>query len=265
MSNPVNELPRVSLRLALLGVAGALLLDGCGGNPGTKPHQTKTEDAAVYNTQLGIAYLNQGELGLAKDKLDRAVLQDPSFPEAHSARAMLYERLGDNDKADDEFRTALRLAPNDPNVVNNYAVYLCQRGRTNDGVKRFEQAAKNALYRTPEAAYTNAGVCLRAAKRDEEARVQFIKALQIKPNFSDAVLQLSDLEFQHNNLAQARQLIDNYLGNFPATPDLLFLGVRVARAQKDAVAVQRYSRKLQLDFPGSDQTRALAGLDRNPS
>ena len=101
MSNPVNELPRVSLRLALLGVAGALLLDGCGGNPGTKPHQTKTEDAAVYNTQLGIAYLNQGELGLAKDKLDRAVLQDPSFPEAHSARAMLYERLGDNDKADD--------------------------------------------------------------------------------------------------------------------------------------------------------------------
>ena len=150
MSNPVNELPRVSLRLALLGVvAGALLLDGCGGNPGTKPHQTKTEDAAVYNTQLGIAYLNQGELGLAKDKLDRAVLQDPSFPEAHSARAMLYERLGDNDKADDEFRTALRLAPNDPNVVNNYAVYLCQRGRTNDGVKRFEQAAKNALYPLP--------------------------------------------------------------------------------------------------------------------
>jgi type IV pilus assembly protein PilF len=264
MSNPVNELPRPSLRLALLAAAGTLLLGGCAGTPGAKPHQTKTEDAAVYNTQLGIAYLNQGELALAKDKLDRAVLQDPSFPEAHSARAMLYERLGDNDKADDEFRTALRLAPNDPNVVNNYAVYLCQRGRTNDGVKHFEQAAKNALYRTPEAAYTNAGVCLRAAKRDEEARVQFIKALQVKPNFSDAVLQLSDLEFQHNNLAQARQLIDTYLGNFPATPDLLFLGVRVARAQKDAVAAQRYSRKLQLDFPGSDQTRALAGLDRNP-
>jgi type IV pilus assembly protein PilF len=263
MSNPVPRLTP-GLRLTLLATACALTVSGCGGNAGAKPHQSKPQDAAVYNTQLGIAYLNQGELALAKDKLDRAVLQDPSFPEAHSARAMLYERLGDNDKADDEFRTALRLAPNDPNVVNNYAVYLCQRGRTNDGVKRFEQAAKNALYRTPEAAYTNAGVCLRAAKRDEEARVQFIKALQVKPNFSDAVLQLSDLEFQHNNLAQARQLIDAYLGNFPATPDLLFLGVRVARAQKDAVAAQRYSRKLQLDFPGSDQTRALAGLDHNP-
>ena len=266
MSNPVNQLPRSLLRLLPVGTLALALLTGCatGSSSGIKPHQTKTEDAAVYNTQLGIAYLNQGELALAKDKLDRAVLQDPSFPEAHSARAMLYERLGDNDKADDEFRTALHLAPNDPSVINNYAVYLCQRGRTNEGVKRFEQAAKNALYRTPEAAYTNAGVCLRAAKRDEDARVQFIKALQLKPNFSEAVLQLSDLEFQHNNLPQARQLIDGYLGNFPATPDLLFLGVRVARAQKDAVAAQRYARKLQLDFPGSDQTRALAGLDRNP-
>jgi len=42
-------------------------------------------------------------------------------------------------------------------VVNNYAVYLCQNGRTDEGVRRFEEAAHNALYRTPEAAYTNAG------------------------------------------------------------------------------------------------------------
>src|SRR5207245_1186372 len=82
----------------------------------------------------------------------------------------LFQRMGDAPKADAEFRTALRLAPHDPEVVNNYAVYLCQNGRINDGVRHFEEAAHNALYRTPEAAYTNAGVCLRAAKRDEEAR-----------------------------------------------------------------------------------------------
>jgi type IV pilus assembly protein PilF len=263
MSNSVNPPVRLCLPLTAAAVACALLvLEGCAAhNP---QHQTKTESAAVYNTQLGIAYLNQGELALAKDKLDRAVTQDPSFPEAHSARAMLYERLGKADVADDEFRTALRLAPNDPNVINNYAVYLCQNGRTNDGVKRFEEAAKNPLYRTPEAAYTNAGVCLHAAKRDDEAKVKFIKALQVKPNFPDAVLQLASLEFQQNNFPQSRQLIDAYLTNFGENADLLLLGVRVARAQKDLVAVQRYARKLQLDFPGTDQARAVAGLDRNP-
>src|SRR5207302_1759161 len=93
----------------------------------------------------------------------------------------------------------------DPEVVNNYAVYLCQNGRIDDGVRHFEEAAHNALYRTPEAAYTNAGVCLRAAKRDEEARADFGRALQIRPSFAEAAFQLTDLEFQHGELAPARR------------------------------------------------------------
>jgi type IV pilus assembly protein PilF len=129
----------------------------------------KAEDAAIYNTQLGINYMHQGELAVSKDKLDRAVKQDPDYAPAHSARAMLYDRLGNPEVADDEFRTALRLAPHDPDMINNYAVYLCQNGRTDEGVKRFKEAAGNALYRTPEAAYTNAGVCLRARLRRRPA------------------------------------------------------------------------------------------------
>jgi len=175
---------------------------------------------------------------------------------------MLFERMHDLDKADGEFRTALRLAPQDPQVINNYAVYLCQNGRTDEGVKRFLEAAHNALYQTPWAAYTNAGVCLRAAKRDNEARVEFNSALQVRPNFGEAAFQLAELEFQHGELAPSRAHIDGFLGSFEATPDLLLLGVRVARAQGDRMAAQRYARRLQLDFPGTDQARALAGLDR---
>ena len=169
-------------------------------------------------------------------------------------------RLGEKDKADEEFRAALRLAPHDPRMVNNYAVYLCQSGRTDEGVKRFLEAARNPLYPTPEAAYTNAGVCLRAAKRDEEARADFIRALQLKPNFAEAQFQLANLQFEHGELVPARTTIDSFIGTYNATPDLLLLGVRVARAQGDRVAAQRYARKLQLDFPGTDQARALAAL-----
>jgi type IV pilus assembly protein PilF len=246
-------------------LAALLTLVACtGGATNTKDHVSNRQNAAITNMQLGSAYMNQGELQLAKDKLDKALEQDPNNPEVHSVRAMLFEKLGQQSKADEEYRTSLRLAPNDPNVINNYAVYLCQNGRTDEGVKRFEEAAKNALYRTPEAAYTNAGVCLRAAKRDDDARPFFVKALQLKPNFTDAVLQLADLEFRHGELAQSRALLDAYLANFRESPDLLLLGVRVARAQKDTLGAQRYARKLQADFPGSDQTRALASLDRNP-
>jgi Tfp pilus assembly protein PilF len=77
----------------------------------------------------------------------------------------------------------------------------------------------------------------------------------------DAVVQLAELDMQHNNLPQARALIDAYLAHFGDNPDLLLLGVRVARAQKDQLGAQRYARKLQLNYPGTDQQRALAGLD----
>ena len=260
MSNPVNTTAHRRLPPRLAAGALALLFAACV----TAEHPSKARDAAAYNVQLGIAYLHQGDVALAKDKLDRALAEDPGSADVHSARAMLFERMHNPATADAEFRTSLRLAPHDPQVVNNYAVYLCQNGRTEEGVRRFEEAAHNALYRTPEAAYTNAGVCLRAAKRDEEARADFGRALRIRPNFAEAVYQLTELQFQHGELAPARAGIDAFIGSYEATADLLLLGVRVARAQGDRVGAQRYARRLQLDFPGTDQVRALAELDRNP-
>jgi type IV pilus assembly protein PilF len=239
----------------------ALLLAACAAN---QQHKEKAHEAAVYNVQLGLAYMNRGDLELAKDKLDRAMSQDPDSADVRSARATLFARLGEKDKADTEFRAALRLAPQDPRMVNNYAVYLCQNGRSEEGVKRFLEAARNPMYPTPEAAYTNAGVCLRSAKRDDEARANFMRALQLRANFAEAQFQLANLQFDHGELVPARTGIDNFIGTYNATADLLLLGVRIARAQGDRLAAQRYARKLQLDFPGTDQARALAALDHNP-
>ena len=151
-----------------------LTLYGCAAS---QRAEKKRDDASTYNTELGISYLNQGDIPLAKDKLDRALKENPDNPKVHGARAMLFDRLGDPKKADEEFKVALRLAPDDPDVSNNYAVYLCQSGRTTDGVHRFEAVAHNALYRTPWVAYTNAGVCLRTAKRNAEAVKDFKQAL----------------------------------------------------------------------------------------
>jgi type IV pilus assembly protein PilF len=256
----IANLPVRAIALVTVAAIVALVLEGCSSGP-PPLHVANEQQAAAANTQLGIQYMNQGDLNLAKTKLDRALQEAPNSADVHSARAMLFERMNLHDKADDEFRTALKLAPHDPDVINNYAVYLCQNGRTDDGVKHFMEAAHNALYRTPWAAYTNAGVCLRAAKRDDEARADFNAAVQLRPNDPEAAFQLALLDFDHNTLTAARMRIDSYIATYQETPDLLALGVRVARAQGDVVAAQRFSRRLQLDFPGSDQAR---GLDHNP-
>jgi type IV pilus assembly protein PilF len=253
------RLARVS-SLLLIGVV-ALALSACSS---TNKRAQKKSDASNYNMQLGMAYLNQGDLGLAKEKLERAAAENPGDPNVHSAMAMLQDRLGHPEAADKEFRAALNLGPRSPDVLNNYAVYLCRTGRTDEGVKSFEEAARNPLYRTPEAAYTNAGVCLRGAKRDTQAAMSFQRALQVRPNFAEAAFQLSDLYFARGELPDAREVIDRFTSTFEPTPDLLLLGVRISRKQADRRAEEQFARKLRMDFPSSDQARALAELSRNP-
>ncbi len=138
-------------------------------------------DAAIYNTQLGIAYMRRGDLAIAQTKLDRALQEAPDDPDVHSARAMLFARLQQPEQADREFREALSLAPKNPDFQNNYAVYLCSVGRNDEGVQTFLRAAHNPEYLTPELAYVNAGICLRASHHDVEAFQMFVDALTYGP------------------------------------------------------------------------------------
>lgn len=243
---------------------GAVLLAGTLAGCANQQAVQRRHDAAVYNTELGIAYMRRGDLAVAQTKLDRALKENPDDPDVHSARALLFGRLHEPKQADREFREALRLAPKNPDFQNNYAVYLCNVGRTDEGVRTFLEAANNPLYTTPELAYVNAGVCLRSARRDVEAAQMFKDALAIRPNFSQAAWELADLDYSHGKLAQARKEIDAFLAANQETPDLLLLAVKVTRAQKDPLDAELYARRLQLDFPNSAQARALADLDRNP-
>jgi type IV pilus assembly protein PilF len=246
----------------MLAFGAALALGGCasGGSESARP----TNDAAKLNVELGVAYLQQGDLATAKEKLERARVQDPHSAAVHGALAMLYERLADDKKADAEYRTAQQLTPNDPELQNNYAVYLCRTGRVDEGVKRFEAAAANRLYRTPWAAYTNAGVCLRAEHRDTDAEAHFERALAVRPDYAEAMLQLSDLEFSLQHQALARTRIDVFLMRNAATPDLLLLAWRIAGAQKDQPGADRYAQRLAKEFPNSEQARAVGAATAAP-
>jgi type IV pilus assembly protein PilF len=177
--------------------------------------------------------------------------------------ALLYERLDIPAEVDSHYKTAIRLAPKDPEILNNYAVYLCKNGRTEEGVKRFMEAARNPLYRTPALAYSNAGVCLRTAKRYDEAANAFAHALQIRPSYAEAMFQSTSLEVERGNVAAAKAQLDKFLTSYDATADLLLLGVRMSQTLGDRMAEEKYTRRLRVEFAGSEQLRSLEAK-RNP-
>jgi type IV pilus assembly protein PilF len=245
-----------ALRSALAGAALGVALGGCQ----TTTNGTEQSDAAAAraNMQLGSAYLQQGNLPVAKDKLERAVKQAPRDPAIHGLLAMLYLRLGEESRAEGEYRAALALAPRDPDLLNNYAVFLCGAGRIDEGVARFQEAARNPLYRTPWVAYANAGVCLHSARRDAEAEPLYARALQVQPDYTEAATQLVELLLAQNRAADAYGRVTDFLRRNPPTAELLLLGWRAARAEPNAANAAQMAWRLQTEFPDSDQAHNVA-------
>jgi len=235
------------------------VLAGCVSSDGSKAlkREDPSDAAAKTNVQLGIAYMQQGNYSVAREKLERSLKQNPKDPDVHTSLGLLYDRTGETKLADRHFQEALRLAPNNPDISNNYAIYLCKRGRVDEGVERFAAVAVNKYYRTPEVALTNAGVCLRGAKRFDEAQARFSGAIKARPDYSEATVQLATLHVERGQLPEARKVVDTYLGAFRPKADVLFAAVTVARAAKDKMSEEKYSRTLRLEFPDSAQARAL--------
>jgi type IV pilus assembly protein PilF len=240
-------------------LAPTLLLCACVTTGDTRLKKSPSA-AGAANVQLGAAYLQQDNLPVAKEKLEKAAEQTPKDPVVHGMLGLLYHRLGDDKRAEKEYLTALDLAPGDPDQLNNYAVFLCSVGRADEGVSRFEAAAHNPLYRTPWAAYVNAGVCLRGAKRDAEAEPLFARALRVNPSYAEAAVQLADLELAQHRAADAYKRVTDFLKVNPSTPDLLLMGWRAAREQKDPAGAAQMAWRMQSDFPDSDQAHTLAQL-----
>jgi type IV pilus assembly protein PilF len=237
---------------ALAGIIA--LLAGCATEGG---REVAPIEAARANARLGVAYLQQGNLSLAKEKLERAEKQDPRNAEVQSALGFLYEQLDRKADAERRYAQARRLSPNSGEVANTYGVFLCRNGKAPQALREFEAAARNPLYATPWAALTNAAVCLRSVQRTADAIPYLQQAIHLRPNYAEAVSELADLQLSLGDVQAAGNTVNNYLTLGLGNPEVLLVGLRAAKARGDNATVDNYARRLRRDFPNSVQTRAL--------
>lgn len=245
----------------------ALLLAGCVSTSSTLPgDKVSLKQASDYNYELGVKYLQQGQRDLAMEKLQKAIRQNPDNANAYMGLGMLYDTIGDPDRADNNYRIALREAPDNPQVQNNYAVFLCQHGQAQKSEKYFIEAAQNPLYPTPEAAFTNAGVCANKINDAAAAAQYFRKALDINPNFPEALYQMARVSYNQKQYLQARAYLQRFEDVTPQErPEVLLLGVQNERALGNRQGVAVYAKKLLSQFPNSPQAQQLmqSGYDGN--
>jgi type IV pilus assembly protein PilF len=245
----------------LIMVVMALWLAACSHEDRFKKASPQVQ--AKTNMQLAIEYMKLNKMAESRDAVERALGEDPGSAEVQMTAGLVYERINDMPKAERAYSTMYRLRKDDPNIANTYAGFLCRTGKTAEGEKLFDAVAKSALYQTPEVALTNAGVCVGGTGNLVDAERYFNRALNIHPNFPEAMLQLGNIEFERGDAGEARDMAQRYLAVNPATPEILWLGFRASSKLGDKSGAAGYARRVQSEFPDSEQAQMLrSGIAR---
>jgi type IV pilus assembly protein PilF len=244
-------------RFALAAALG--LMVGCAqapkSQPDTRATQREAQARAQIHTELGAAYYGTGQYAVSLEELDKALAADPRYVPALNQLGLVYMALGKERDAQMQFEKALRLDPNDSAVNNNYGMLLCRRGRDQEAIQYFNKALQNPLYRSPEVAYVNAGLCARTKGDNLRAEEFMRKARQLAPDQPQALYVLAEIAFGKGQVQEARSLITRHLQVTSPAPESLWLAARIENRLGDANALASYGAQLNRRFPNAPQTR----------
>lgn len=191
--------------LSMLSLFSLLSLTAC---TTTSSSETKVADIAgkvdpiqraKIQTELAAEYYRMGKMAASLEAANKAIEVYEKYAPGYNMLALIHMELGQDDKANTAFERAVRLAPADSDVLNNYGWFICQRQDPKRSIAYFEQAVKNPLYATPQRALYNAGICARKANNTSLAESFFQQALQRDMQFAPAHAELADIAY-----AQAR-------------------------------------------------------------
>jgi type IV pilus assembly protein PilF len=250
----------------------ALLLAGCaadGGAPDasrelrTASDQTALEKRAQIRVQLAVGYYQAGQYETALDEVKQAIAASPGDADAYGLRALIYTAMGEIPLADENYRHALRLAPRNPDLANNYGLFLCRDGaggKPQDAMTWFDSALKNPAYASPVKALVNAGNCSLKNKRYDAAERYLLDALRLDPDLAATQAGLARVYYERRDETRAGFFINRLMETAKLetlSADVLWLALRVKHQQGDRVSEALLAAQLRKRFPGSPEYAAF--------
>lgn len=154
-------------------------------------------------TNLGNAYLRQGNLEQAKRTLEQAVTLDPDAPEAQNLLGLAQLESGDTKGAATRFREAIRILPELAAAHNNLANVLTGAGDYRQAAYHFEKAiGSDPNYADAHHGY---GLLLILTRSYDKAAAELREAVRLDPESAEFHSDLGDLLAAQGRGADARE------------------------------------------------------------
>lgn len=246
-----------------------LLISACGKNGSTKPKendrlesskQVDDQSAEMLNLELGVGYLQRGKKGdidIALEKFKKAVTINPKFALAHSLLANVYDRKGLFDSAQNHYELSIKYNNGNPDIINNYANFLCQRDKYDKAIEKYLEVVKNSQYSTPAAAYENAGVCSYRANKTVEAEKYFRLALKENKKQPNSLYYMLKINLDEKKYMKARAFLQRLEQVVSPNEEILYEGYKIEKALGNTALSTKYLTTLKNKFPDSELLKQI--------
>ena len=261
MRQLVNE---AMLRRTLAGIFLVVILHLLSACVTVNKSQASAEEKSQNYVALGTEYFQQGRMEAALANLKKGIQFNPDSYVGNGMLALIYERLERDDEAEKYYLKAIDVVPADSHeygsIHNNYASFLCSKGRLDDAGLHYRKAYEHTLYQSPEVALENGGLCYQRHSDLVTAEGYFRLALKKDPNRSTSLFAMAQLSFDMKRYLQGRAFIQRYLDEIEGGAESLLLAIRIEKALGDKASEQKYTELLKSRFPDSSQAALLVDL-----
>ena len=190
----------------------------------------KDTEALIYRGEIQV---KDGRAAQAVDTLQAALKNEPDNGVGHYQLGIAFDQVGNIAQAENEWRDAVRLAPNLVEAQRALASVALSR---ND-MPALEQAASRvvALQPTSPDGYALLAVSAMSQKQFSRADQQVQKAIEVAPKSAIGYIQLGNLKLLQKQLPDAEKAYQQALENDPASADALsgLMNVYISQKQVD--------------------------------
>ncbi|RZT92513.1 type IV pilus biogenesis/stability protein PilW [Rivibacter subsaxonicus] len=257
------------VRRVLAGMAAALLMGAIyvapapvaaqdGRERTTASDESDVQRRARIRMELAANYYAQGQMTTALDEVKQALQAVPDLAEGYNLRGLIYAVLGDDKLADESFRRALQLKPQDGDTLHNYGFFNCERRRYAEADDLFNRALAVPGYRSASRSLLLQGVCQARSGNLEQAEKTLVKAYEMDAGNPAIAMNLAEVLYRRGDYERARFYVRRVNNQAELkNVESLWLAARVERKLGNDSGARELGTQLRERYPTSREAAAF--------
>ena len=207
-------------RILLAGTACVLILSLILACTTQNLAEQKAQAEALRN--LGEAYLRQGKYRAALKQLKKAEEVYAADHILQEDLGLVYYHLGNQDQAIVHYKKALAIKDDYTPARNNLGNAYAQKKEWDKAIEQYRLVTSDLLYGTPQKPLSNLGVVYYELKEYDLSAQYFLKALDIKPDFVEALYGLARTYVAMDRVPDAIVKLEKAIEIAPDSPILYY-------------------------------------------